>query len=151
MLHKLSIPTGNQRGHESVAAVLRGAHSANNQKQPIELIIAQHNGRIQYYIDCPNSLRSVLLIHLLDSFPGAQLDRVAGDLIKTPNSNTIQRTVALPELDFVYLRRTFDGHDPITAILSLLKTKSTSSVVAQVAIRLRPVRDRRLQLSLIHI
>ena len=145
MLHQLSIPTGNPNGPEAMAAVLRSVHAANLERHAVELILADRNGSIQFFVDCPLSLRSLLLIHLLDAFPGAKLDRVSDSLFERSQNRDSQCVSLRPELDFEYLRRQFDRHDPMTAVLSLLKGSRSPTSHARIAIRLRPARDRRLR------
>lgn len=132
MLHQLKIPTGSQNGPEAMAAVLRSMHAANRDRHPVELILADHAGSIQFFIECPLALRAVMLVHLLDAFPGARLDRVSDTLIEEGSEQQRQVILLRPQLDFEYLRRDFDGHDPMTAILSLLKSQRESASHARV-------------------
>ncbi|WP_235033183.1 type IV secretory system conjugative DNA transfer family protein [Rubripirellula obstinata] len=139
----MTLPAGTQNGKEAMAAVLRSVHAANAARHPVELVVADHGGGIQFLIDCPLVLRSLLLVHLLDSFPGAKLERVDDDLLRSANNRKMQCVLLRPDLDFEYLRRDSDRYDPMTAVLSLLKQNRSSSSHARIAIRLRPAHDRR--------
>ncbi|MBB3208939.1 hypothetical protein FHS27_004773 [Rhodopirellula rubra] len=141
MLHKLTFPTGNQTGPEAMAGVLRSVHVANRERHSVELILADHEGSIQFFIECPLELRALLLVHLLDAFPGAKLERCSDSLFHADERTKSRIVLLRPHLEFEFLRRQFDRHDPMTAVLSLLKSPGTTSSHARIVVRLCPARE----------
>ncbi len=101
-----------------MAGVLRSVHAANRERHSIELILADREGSIQFFVECPLELRALLLVHLLDAFPGAKLERCADSLFQLNEQNKSQFVLLRPHLEFEFLRRQFDQHDPMTAVLS---------------------------------
>ncbi|EMI16460.1 hypothetical protein RMSM_06618 [Rhodopirellula maiorica SM1] len=143
MLHQFTYPTGNQIGPEAMAGVLRSVHAANRERHSVELILADREGSIQFFIECPVELRAILLVHLLDAFPGAKLERCTDSLLQRHRPNLFQCILLRPQLPFEYLRRQFDRHDPMTAVLSLLKNSGATRSHARITVRLWPARESR--------
>ena len=119
----------------------------NGSREPIDLIMAESEGTIQFYIGCSRSMRSILLVHLMDSIAGVRLERVSDNSL--PRFKCTCSAQLRPEYDFLYLRRGFDKHDLLTGMLSLLKTEGSSTLAAQLVIRLRPATNRRVTRSMI--
>lgn len=138
MLYQLRIPDGNERSSDAIAAVLRSVHTGNRDRLSIQLIIATYQGQTGLFIECPLDLRSLLLVHLIDAYPGCQLQRIPDDALGIDTAGA--ESVALcPEYVFSHIKQHEGNHDPMTGILSVLPA------MGSVVLTLVPASQKRIR------
>lgn len=138
----------NERGPQHVVSLLRSVHQLNKTRMPLTLEIASGEGSPGLFIETPAELRNAFLSELGDAYPGATIQVARRDLGE--DCHRYETALRLtPDVLPIRTYRDFEESpdrefaDPITGLLSSVRTGRDQRVCAAIRLIIRPVRRPR--------
>lgn len=152
MYFQLLTPTGNRRGPVFTEGVLRALHHADIRRQGATLRIDSVSGGTRMGIECPANLRTTVISGLQDSYPGMEAHPTESLPV---DSMPFRWECRLRKDVDVFSLMTSDGFtdqvfrnefaDPLSGVLSALKSGRAGRMGFSVELRIRPATKRRLK------
>lgn len=147
----VAVPSGHERGPQYAEQLFSALHGVCSRRQPVAMGFDCRNGTVGLFAEVPDELGPLFAERLADAFPDA---RVAARPSENPNEQSNgkiwQRELRpsaelfslLTSEDFDHLlSRTFT--DPLTGVLSAIRSPAGSTVRMRAKLILRPASPRR--------
>ena len=151
MLFRIIPSANNDRGADYVEPILNTAHEMNLRRAPIELGFSMFDRQVGLFCRVPPSLRRLILDTFTDSYPTCRVEQTNEAALAAPvgfvtHYATLRLTpdvfpLKTPDMFQDSLSRTL--YDPVSSLLSAVRTGQGGRLRAVVTLRLQPVSERR--------
>lgn len=146
VLFVLKVPASNERGPRYAEQALAAIHQANPNRQPLTLLIADHDQQAGVYIRHPPDLKAVIEGQLAAQYPHAKQERLPDAVFETPDGYRTWTAELHLSPDIFPLRRytQFEDlierstSDPLAGLLTAIAPTKQDSLHCRIELHVRP-------------